>query len=577
VNLGSNGDLARNGFIWGLFWGKFKLMMKPKILLLLFLICGINLCSQSLKTFDRDSVTSTLYQHASDDSPGMAVGIVQDGKVTYEHYLGYANLEHQIKIDGDTRFNIASNAKQFTALCILKLVEDGKIGLEDDCRKYLPDLYKEIQDPITITHLLNHTSGIRDVYDLWALKGLTWWELFIDNGDALELLEAQTALNFTPGTKKLYSNSNYILLAEIIAAVTDQDFSQYAKQVFEKLGMPNTGFLSNYMAIVPHKARPYGNWGGWREYPCITEIHGDGALFTSLTDQLKWEQIIQRKQGKGISRKLIAKSQGPIAGSTETTYGYGLEFDRYGEMNYAYHDGNTGAYNATFLRFPVNNLSIVVLSNNANVPTNYLAWQIADLCIALEKPTPAYPSDPDTIEKLKRMQAVTGIYQGDGEDASVIMITEKDGSLYREMYQRDPVKLIPETGGLFEYETIPGLKMNFTSIGQSEQQFTLYKQTQEPSTFRKLSDLDFDGFDKKELNGRYYNAETETEVILQHREGNTYSLTKDGQELNVALIAKDYLRMMGSYKIKGVRDAENRVVGLSVDNGRIRNVAFERR
>lgn len=547
-------------------------MAKRKILLALLLLCSLKLSSQSAEEFNQEAITKLLYQHASDDSPGIAVGIVKDGTIAYEFYLGYANLEHKVKIDKDTRFNIASNAKQFTALCILKLLEKGKINLKDDFRVYLPDLYKNIQHPITISNLLSHTSGIRDVYELWSLKGKTWYKLFIDNGDAIELLQTQTALNFKSGTSYLYSNSNYILLAEIVKKITGQNFSEYAQTMFEELEMPDTAFLTNYMSIVPHKARPYGNWNGWREYPIITEVHGDGALFTTLKDQLKWEQIIQNNDGSYFSKKLIDQSQLPI----ENSYGFGLIFDTYLGLTHTYHDGSTGAYNAMMLRFPTEKMSIVVISNNGNVPTRYLAWQTADLLFDLKTVETVYPATPDKIEKLKYIQDVTGIYKNEGDGGIVVRIIEKDGSLYREIYQRDPVKLIPEKEGLFKYETILDLKMNFTNIGTPEQQFTLYKSSQKPATYHKQSNLYFDMYDKNELDGRFYNEETDTEIIIQYVEGNRYSLTKNGRKRKAELILEDYLRMMSSYKIYIMRDNENKILGLNVNNDRIKNVIFNR-
>ncbi|MDC8004206.1 serine hydrolase [Aureisphaera galaxeae] len=536
-----------------------------KVLLAILLLATAKMFSQSIGEVKKEALSQILYQHANDDSPGLAVGVVKNSEIAYENYVGFANLEHKIKVAKDTRFNIASNAKQFTALCVLKLVEEGKIRLEDDIRKYLPDLYKNIEDSITISDLIAHTSGIRDVYELWALKGKTWWQLFIDNGDAMELLTSQTALNFKPGTEYLYSNSNYILLTEIIKKVTGEKFSDVTKSMFQELGMPNSGFLTNYMAVIPNKAQPYGNWNGWKEYPAITELHGDGALYTTLADQLKWEQIVQRNDGSYYSSKLIDQSQTLIANA----YGYGLMFDSSADLDYTYHDGNTGAYNATFLRFPSEKMSVVVMSNNGSVPTNYLAWQITNLI--LEKDDAVYPGTPDIIEKLKRIENVLGNYQN--EDGTIIKIMEKDGSLYRELYQRDPVKLIQEKEGLFQYETFQDLKMNFTNIGESKQQFTLYLSSQKPSTYYKIGDSDLRSFDKNALNGSFYNDETDTKVSIKFMNDTTYFVTKNGKERKAELILEDYLRM-NSYEIKIIRDAQGNVVGLNVNNGRVQNVLF---
>ena len=135
---------------------------------------------------------------------------------------------------------------------------------------------------------------------------------------------------------------------------------------------------------------------------------------------------------------------------------------------------------------------------------------------------------PDKIEALGSIQDLLGIYKNDG--GTMIRITEKEGSIYREMDQRDPVKLINEKGGLFEYETFKGLKMNFTDIGTAKQKFTIYLSSQMPSTYYKLPYSELINVDKNELNGRFFNKETDTEIILKFVEGNTYALTKNGRE-----------------------------------------------
>lgn len=546
-------------------------MIKQQFLTVTLILVCFNIFSQSTAQIDSTEITNLLFQHANDDSPGMAVGIVKDGKIVFESYIGYANLEHQIKIDQNSRFNIASNAKQYTALCILNLINNGKIGLHDDFRVYLPELYPQIGEKITVAHLLTHTSGIRDIYDLWALQGKTWWKLFIDNDDAIDLLKNQTDLNFKPGTEYLYSNSNYILLTEIIKEATGKEFSEVAKSMFLEMDMTSTDFLVNHMQVIPQKARPYGNWNGWKEYPLITELHGDGFLFTTLRDQLKWEQIIQQNDGSHFTKLFVESSQVPVESAPFENYGYGLMFGSHKDINYSYHDGNTGAYNATFLRFPENNISIVVISNNSNVPTNYLAKQIIDVILDL-KPT-LHPAGPDKIEKLKSPKDITGAYKND--EGGIILITQKDGFVFREIYQREPVKLIHENGGLFEYETVKDLKINFTNIGKPNQNFTIYKSTQRPRTYYRLPDSDFISSDEKEIEGSYFNAETNTRMILSHQEGKSYVLNKNGKERNAQMILNDFLKM-NSYEIQIIRDEDNQVTGLNVKNIRIKKVIFNK-
>lgn len=546
-------------------------MQKQRLLIIILLLALVMpLQGQNIPKAALDSLI-TFY--VSDLDPGLAVGIVRDGNIIYEQYAGYANLEHQIKIDERTRFNIASNAKQFTALSVLTLVDKGQIRLEDDIRTYLPDYFKEYTQPITIAQLLTHTSGIRDVYDLWALQGKTWYELFIDNDDALALLQSQEEFNFTPGSAYSYSNSNYILLTALVAAVSGQSFKDYTAAMFAKLEMPNTAFLTNYMAVVPHKARPYGNWNGWKEYPYITEIHGDGGLFTTLKDQLQWETALMNKQNNPIDIKSLQRSQQPLGNTATATYGYGLMFDTYKGLDYSYHDGSTGAYNATFLRFPTTQTAIVVLTNSTNVPTNYLAKRIADIVFDLEQVASDYPSGPKKIPVARPLPELVGNYKN--EEGTVLKIYSEANRLYRKIYQRDPVELINEKGGLYHYQNNKDLKMAFTNTSENGMQLTLYLSSQPTNTFTKINATLQSEADKEKISGTFFNKETNTTIVMKYKDDNTFTLTKNGREREAELILNDVLRMNG-YQIKAKRNNTGMVEGLLIKNNRIDKVWFPR-
>jgi CubicO group peptidase (beta-lactamase class C family) len=235
---------------------------------------------------DPEALSSLIDEAVGTDAPGVAVGVVQGDAVVFSHYSGLANLELSAPIDARSRFNIASNAKQFTALMVLELAHQGQIDLTADFRTYLPGALPGVGARITVDHLLGHTSGVRDIYDLWALTGVTWYERALTNTDAMALLNRQTALNFEPGSQFLYSNSNYILLAELIEAVTAQDFHEHARSFFDARGMTSTSVRRRYGVVLPDMARAYGNWDGWLEDPALANLHGDGFLYSTLDDQL---------------------------------------------------------------------------------------------------------------------------------------------------------------------------------------------------------------------------------------------------------------------------------------------------
>lgn len=545
------------------------LFTKRTFLSLSFIVTALPLLfGQELPQAKIDSIIAS---YISDMSPGVAVGIIQEGEVIYEKYQGYANLEHLIKIDKNTSFNIASNAKQFTALAILQLENEGQLKSDDDIRNYLPELYPNYDKPITITQLITHSSGIRDVYDLWALQGKTWYEMFIDNQDAIALLKGQEAFNFEPGSAYGYSNSNYILLAEIIKRVTKMSFATYTRSLFEQLGMFQTAFLTNYMEVIPNKARPYGNWNGWKEYPSITEIYGDGALFTTPTDQFRWEQLIQQKVSSPIDAKILNASQQPIPDAPTSFYGYGLMFDNYKGEVYSYHDGSTGAYNATFLRFPSRNTAIVIMSNSTNVPTNLLAKRIADVVLAFDQSGLGYPKGPDQIPPAIDRKALLGAYLN--KEGTLMKIVEENGQLYRQIAQRDPIALIKENGAMYYYQTNKDLKMVFTENEKGALQLTLYLSSQPPNTFTKINSIPVSEKAKNEISGSYFNQETDTTIELQFLKENSYSVIKNGKERQGQLLISDVLKM-NSYQMFIQRDSSGTISGLWLKNGRIDNVWF---
>ena len=300
-------------FLYLTFVSNLDHIVMKKIITLITLFITTFLVAQNSEIKKIDSIVNSKI---GENDPSLFVGIVKDGKIIYEKYRGLANLQHQVKADEKTRSNIASTAKQFTALMILQLSLEGKLKLEEDIRKYLPTFYPNVKEEIKIRHLLNHTSGIRDFYDLMSIQQNPWWrnEGF-DNDDAIELLEKQEDLAFKPGSRYMYSNSGYTLLTKIIAEVSGKKFHEYSNQFFKELGMLNTTFLEDYMYVIPNQAQPYSDWGDgvWQQYPMITSLYGDGFLFTTLKDQLIFEQAIQNARHN--HNVLLIKSQQAIPNS----------------------------------------------------------------------------------------------------------------------------------------------------------------------------------------------------------------------------------------------------------------------
>ena len=342
-----------------------------------FFSCGFD-GLQDLKEIDHIINKSVENEH-----PGLGVGIVKNGEVIYEKYRGLSNLQHQIPFSKKTRSNIASTAKQFTALMILDLSMKGKLNLDEDIRKYFPNLYKKVDDEIKIRHLVNHTSGIHEYVNLISQKDKVWWkQVGLDNDKIIELLEEQNELEFSPGTKYNYSNSNYNVLAKLIEKVSGEKFTEYSKNFFIDLNMVETSFVERYMGVIPNRANPYSDWGRgeWWETPTVTKTSGEGFLYTTLRDQLTFEKKLQNS-----NFDLFIKSQKPIPGSEIKTYGFGLKLlDRLGRKA-IHHDGVTFGFHSQTLRFPEEKLTIFILSNNGNIRSDLIANEIANFFLETDK------------------------------------------------------------------------------------------------------------------------------------------------------------------------------------------------
>ena len=545
-------------------------------ILFLALITALPSNTQSLQESQKAELDALVLQQSAGLAPGLAVGIIKDGRIVYEEYHGYAELNHQIPIDPRTRFNIASNAKQFTALCALKLIKEGKLKLKEDIRKYLPELYKDYQGQITIEQLINHSSGIRDIYNLLGIKGTTWWATTgLNNGDMLELLEQQSALNFEPGSQSLYSNSNYILLTEIIGRVVGQSFARYAKELFENLGMPNTEFATNYMNQMPNKSRPYANWGTWKEYPSITDIHGDGGLFSTLRDQMRWEQIVQGMDNDALTRELVDKSQAPIPGAAVQSYGYGLEFSTFKGIPYTYHDGSTGAYNASVHRFPDQKLSILVLSNNGQVAPNYLAKRCANILIPPDQfRTIEYPQRPKELSAKPETADLLGYYKN--PEGDLIRFLEEGGNLAWKIGQNRPFPFQHVEGNLYEMTENTQLRISFHLMNEDEPHMIVYYPGAEPRYHKKLLPVEEPESYFQAIDGAYYSEEVDVQVQLEFQGDKNYDIIIDGDRSQALMLEKDVLRLQG-YVVEIQRNDQGQVQGIHVNDNRIRRLNFDRK
>nr|MBX2878199.1 beta-lactamase family protein [Saprospiraceae bacterium] len=272
-----------------------------------FLTVGLGLALLSCKpTTDHHSIefiasVDQIMQDWESGEPGGAIAVIEKGKVIYEQYFGLADQEKGLPFSSQTQTDIGSISKQFTACLIALLEEQAKLSIEDDIRKHLPEL-PIYQDTIRIKHLIHHTSGIRDYEALEMLNGRHYFDDHMSNPYVVELIARQRSLNFQPSSRYEYSNSNYILLAEIIERVSNRSLNEVATSyIFEPLGMDHTFFHINQGEDFENKAIGYTEKEGELIRPKYqSHLIGDGGIYTTLSDLIKWDQNFgSNKLGKG--------------------------------------------------------------------------------------------------------------------------------------------------------------------------------------------------------------------------------------------------------------------------------------
>ena len=314
------------------------------VLLSIFILFSCS--STDIRTGKVDEIFSTWDRI---DSPGCALGVINNGKLIYTRGYGSANLEYGLPITSKSVFRIGSTSKQFTAMCIALLEEEEKLSLDDNIRRYIPEM-PVYESAITIRHLLHHTSGIRDYLTLWSIAGSRDDDFFVDD-EVLAMLSRQKELNFAPGDEYLYSNSGYFLLSQIVKRITGKSMREYAeKNIFEPLGMTHTHFHDDHTRIVPKRASGYESTGKnmFRISMTTLDMIGDGGIFTTIEDLLLWDRnFYENKLGKG-GPELIEKMQttGCLNDGTHLDYALGLVVKEHRGLKKVSHGGAFVGYRA---------------------------------------------------------------------------------------------------------------------------------------------------------------------------------------------------------------------------------------
>jgi CubicO group peptidase (beta-lactamase class C family) len=377
-------------------------------------------------------------------SPGCAVGVAQAGQPLLTRAYGMADLEHAIKNSPETIFEAGSVAKQFTSGAVVLLSLDGKLSLDDPVRKYVPEV-PYYGTPITIRHLMTHTSGLRD----WgSVAGITGWPRGArvhTHAHMLDIVSRQRALNFPPGAEYSYSNTGYNLLAVIVDRVSGMPFAQFTRQrIFEPLGMKNTQWRDDYTRIVKGRAQAYSTrQGGFALDMPFENVHGNGGLLTTVADLLIWTENLQSGKLGGPAFLEAMHRPGVLSNGREITYASGLMIGTYNNTREVSHTGSTAGYRAFLGRYPEKGLATAVLCNVGNANPGQLGGQIAAIYLGQQRAQPA-PALKAASTPAADHTGKAGLYRH-WRSNNVLAVTSSDGKL-----RVAETELVPLSATLFQ-------------------------------------------------------------------------------------------------------------------------------
>jgi len=463
-------------------------------------------------------IDSVFQKFAGPASPGCALGVVRDNRLVYEHGYGMASVELHVPITPRTVFDLGSVSKQFTAASIFLLAQQGKLSIDDDIHKYLPEL-PNYGHPVTIRQLLHHTSGIRDYIDLLSMAGVQEEEVATD-ADALAIIARQKALNFTPGQRFLYSNSGYFLLSQIVKRVAGVPLREFAaERIFRPLGMTSTQILDDHTKIIPLRAVSYAprKGGGYRLEIANWEQTGDGAVQTTVGDLARWDSNFYHPVVGG--KRLIddLETTGVLNDGRKIPYAAGLIVDRYRGLRRVEHSGVWAGFRANFLQFPDQRVSVFTLCNVANGNPGAKGQAVADILLAGEfVPASKQATAPQPGEtELRRDE---GLYWS-VQSQQVVEVERKDGRLeFQSNGSGETVQLLPQAGGGFLATGGRGTRARFDPSGD-RWQLEVREMTGEEGRFVRAPRARPTPRQLEALVGRYHSPELRVTWSVVMRDG----------------------------------------------------------
>ncbi len=510
---------------------------------------------------------------ATPEVPGCALSVMKEGQPVYMQGYGMANLEYDIPITPSSVFHVASVSKQFTAFAVSLLVAEGEVSWEDDIRDYVPEV-PDFGEIITLRHLANHISGIRDQ---WSLLGMAGWRFEADvitQADVLDITSRQTALNFQVGAEYLYSNTGFTLLAVVVERVSGQTLKEFTQdRIFGPLGMTGTHFHDDHNTIVRDRAYAYAALrdDGYRISIPDFDVVGATSLHTTAEDMAHWDRNFYTAEVGGRTLVDEMHRRGILRSGDTIGYALGLSRGTYRGLPTVGHGGSDAGYRSNFLRFPEQATSMAVLCNFPTSNPGRLTNQVADIVLETEFPseleeepqeddTEAPDPEPLSAEDVARLE---GFYVRDDYDTPV-SVRSREGILFvggqRVSHQGDwEFRLSGEDDTTRFWEGPEGAIL---TVGPDGKQYRRYPR------------IDPDSVDLGEYIGHYWSDDLGVEYEVRRDEDRLVFWTRKMDPRALSPLFQDGFSANGG--VIFTRDDRGRIDGFTISTGRVWKVRFRR-
>jgi CubicO group peptidase (beta-lactamase class C family) len=497
-------------------------------------------------------------------APGCAAAVSLNGETVFEKAFGLAELEHNVPNTPQTIFESGSVAKQFTAAALVLLQQDGKLSIDDPVRKYIPEL-PDYGAPLTIRHLLNHTSGIRDWGTVMSLTGAGRGDRVINQDLALDVITHQRSLDFTPGSEYSYSNSGYNLAAIIVERVSKQKFPAFVEErLFKPLGMKNSSWRDDYQRIVPGRAHAYSRQGPgpWRLNMPFMNVYGNGGMLTTVGDWMKWNAMLDSKS-LGAPLVNALETRGALSDGRKVAYALGLEVSTYKGLKDVSHGGATAGYQTFLARYPDNKVSIGVMCNGTSPGAGGIAASITDEIFG------PFPETGTASVKLSEdeLKKFVGIWRNEKTHAPARFVVENGVARF------SGARLVPMGFGHF---TSGGNQFKFAL--DSEGKPTSAETVDSDGEVRRyISEKEWTPTPEElaSLTGDWFSEEAGARFTLAVDAGKMFIKQRPATSLAMQPVYKDHFAVQG-YIVWFTRDKNGQVNGMHVGASRMRDMPFTR-